>query len=169
MTTSEIESMLIEVHLREQEIAEATKKRDESIRFYQSRIDMVKKNFAVDTRLANFELDHYKAQLEHYLRENPPARGKSIKFGGGTIGFTKQEPHFYFAGKEIKNDDAEFVNYLRADYGQYIKRKEYVDWAGFKAKLSVTEDGKVSYEPTGELVPQLKAQVLTDKFYVKTV
>lgn len=167
ISITDVETILEQIHDLESEIAEAAKKRDESIAYFEGRIANVKKNFEVDTHLACFEMEKLKGVLERYIRDNPPKRGKSIKFGGGTLSLSKLQPRFYFAGKEIKNDMPELVDFIRDHTPEHIKVEEKVDWAGLKKKLSIVE-GSVCYAPTGEAMEGFTAEILPDKFEVKT-
>lgn len=107
-------------------------------------------------------------RLRRYAAANLPEDKKTIKRDAGILSFRKQEPRFYFDDKEANSKDERLLAFAKAGAPEFVKRTEYVDWEHFKRKLII--DGEsVFYKDTGELIDGLHAQILPDKFTVKTV
>lgn len=167
MTTAEVEEVLQQIHDLEVEIAQAEEKREASIKFHQDKIELAKRICEIDTNEPKAEIIRLQCGLESYYKANPPKHGKSIKFSGGTIGFRKQNPRYFFNGVEITNDNSALVDFIKKFYKQYLKTKEYVDWAKMRNHL-IADDAGVYFKETGEILDGFSAQILPDEFKVKT-
>ena len=107
------------------------------------------------------------AQNIHYqFPDNGAYDKKSIPFSGGTISWRKQPPKFFFNDTEVSPDNYAFLDFTKKFYADFIKTKEFVDWANFKTKLKIVDDS-VYFVDTGEVIDGLKALILPDKFSVK--
>ena len=168
MKTKDVEEILQQIHDLEDEIKDAEEKRDDSISFHMNKIELAKRICETDTREQKEEIERLRYSLEVYYRENPPKRGKSIKFSGGTIAYRKQNPRFLFADEEVRSELPALVDFVRMYYPEYIKTKESVDWATFKTKLQVDDDNGVVFAETGEIIDGLQVQTMPDKFTVTT-
>lgn len=165
MNNNEVEEILEKINFLESEIKEAETKRDDSIAFHQNKIEVAKRICDIDTREQREEIEQLKYSLECYYRDNPPKKGKSHKFSGGTFGYRKQNPRYYFNEEEITGDNPALVDFVRKFYDDFIKTKESVDWAKFKAALSV-DDTAVYFTETGEILDGFRVQIIPDKFVV---
>lgn len=68
-------------------------------------------------------------------------------------------------GIEYRRDDTALLNWLNESrLDQYIKTKQDVDWKELKARTSVTADGIVIYEDTGEVIDGVTAAQKPDTF-----
>ena len=68
-------------------------------------------------------------------------------------------------GIEYKRDDAALLSWLNESrLDQFIKTKLDVDWKELKARTSVSEDGMVIFDETGEIVDGVTAAQKPDTF-----
>lgn len=162
-----IEQILTDIHALEETIRLAEVKRNQSVFFYRRCIAEADDVFRTDTADARFQLERLIGELKTYYDENPPLKGKSHKFAGGKFGYSKQTPKFFCDGKPAAANNPALLNYAKNYAPQFVKFKEFVDWASLKKELLV-DDGIVFRESTGETVPEIKAYVMPDKFSVKT-
>ena len=165
LTTSDIEALLINIRNRQQLIDAAAAKRDEQINYFRSLIDSAKKNFDEVAQPVRADIEILKHQLENFYQDNPPLKGKSLKFAAGSFGYNKAQTKFYLNGSELNADNQELLAFVKRDYPEFLKQKEYVDWAGFKKNLIADDPDNVIISNTGEVVAGLRAQ---KSFYVKT-
>lgn len=166
MNTNDIEEILERIRGYEAEIKAAEQKRDDSIAFHQNKIELAKRICDVDTRELREEVTRLSYALEDYYNSNPPRIGKSLKFSGGSFGYRKQEPKFFFENVEVKSDSPEFVAFCKVYYDDYVKTKAYVDWNRFKNNITADDSG-VYFKETGEILDGFRAQFFPDKFKVK--
>ena len=96
------------------------------------------------------ETAYLKSCLIEYFNTVTPKETKtqkSYKLISGTLVYKK--PSF-----KITHDDAKLIDYLKENDGaEYIKVKESVDWAGFKANLTVTENDEIIDTGLGTVIP----------------
>lgn len=167
MTTTEVEETLQKIHELEKEIAQAEEKREESINFHQNKIELAKRICEVESRESREEIARLSYSLECYYKEHPPARGKSIKFSGGTLSYRKPNPRYFYKGEEVTNDNSALIDFVKIFYTQFLKTKEYVDWAKMRNSLLADETG-VYFKDTGEVLDGFTARLSPDEFKVKT-
>ena len=102
-----------------------------------------------------------KHQLSQYFETVPHKSTKTMeKYAllSGTLVRKK-------GGIEYKRDDAALLNWLAGSkLDQYIKVKQDVDWKELKARTSVTEDGMVIFDDTGEIIDGVTAAQKPDTF-----
>lgn len=168
LSTADINATLLKIREHEQNIANAKSKRDEEIAYFQQCIDNAKNNFATDIADDLFHIDELKKTLQAFFDANPPVGRKNHKFAAGSFGYNKAQTKFFFNGNEANANNPEFVNYCCCVNGlpQFIKVKEFLDWATLKKNLDADDDGNVYLASTGELIHELRAQKV---FSVKTV
>lgn len=88
--------------------------------------------------------------LEVYHRKlyrESNGKQKTIKLPHGELKLRAQEPEY------VRNDEA-LLAYIKHAYdGDFIKVKEFIDWANFKAsEVEVKEDGTVVVKKQGEVL-----------------
>ena len=68
-------------------------------------------------------------------------------------------------GIEYKRDDGTVLTWLNENrLNQFIKTKLDVDWKELKTRTSITEDGMVVFDDTGEIIDGIKAEQKPDTF-----
>ena len=68
-------------------------------------------------------------------------------------------------GIEYKRDDAAMLTWLNENrLDQFIKTKLDVDWKELKTRTSITEDGMVVFDDTGEIIDGITAAAKPDTF-----
>ena len=66
-------------------------------------------------------------------------------------------------GIEYKRDDGTVLTWLNENrLNQFIKTKLDVDWKELKTRTSITEDGMVVFDDTGEIIDGIKAEQKPD-------
>ena len=168
----EAEELLNQIIEHEKTIQEAQEKRDNFIAHYQSKIAEAMRICDAETKDAEIAINILTEQLRQYAEINLPKNRKSVKLPSGTLSFGKQSPRFFFDDlKEANAQNERLIKFVKHNAYQFLKVKteESVDWQGFKSKLIVDDDGtNVYYAETGEIIDGLRAQILPDKFVVKT-
>ena len=162
----EIEQKLLVIRSLEKSIRDAEVKRDKSIEFYRRCIAQAHDVFRKDTADDRFQLENLMRSLQRYYDENPPTKGKSLKFAGGKFGYSKRTPKFFFDGTPAAADNAALLEFVKNHHAQFVRTKEFVDWDNFKKNLDFDGDNVILTD-TGEIIPEMKAQKLPDKFTVK--
>lgn len=165
MTTPEVEEILQQINDLQLDIAASETKRDESIAFHQNKIEHAKRIFELDTYEPRQEIFRLQLALEEHFKANPPKKGKSLKYSGGSFGYRKQNARFFFNGEEVAADNPAVVAFVKTFYTDFIKVKEFVDWANFKNALTADDSG-VYFKDTGELLDGFSAKIPQDKFVV---
>lgn len=163
----EIEQKLLVIRSLEKSIRDAEVKRDKSIEFYRCCIAQAHDVFRKDTADDRFQLENLIRSLKRYYDENPPTKGKSIKFAGGKFGYSKRTPKFFFDGEPAASDNAALLEFVKNNHAQFVRTKEFVDWDKLRKNLDFDGDN-VTLADTGEIIPDMKVQQLPDKFTVKT-
>lgn len=165
-----VEETLQRIHELNEEVTEAEKKRDTSIGYFQSRIAKAELIFENETKCAKAEIANLSYSLEVWLKNNMPKKKKSLNFAGGKIGFKKQSPKYFIGESEVKGTtDKTLLEVVKKIAPEYVKTKteEYTDWKNFKDKLEIDGDA-VYYADTGEVITEMRGQILPDKFTVET-
>lgn len=92
-------------------------------------------------------VDYYTGLLGDYAAEYVTEKKRSVPLPSATLSFRKQSPRFY-------HNDERLIAAVKKVAPEYIKTKteEYTDWAKFKSKLLIVDDGVV-FEDTGEFIP----------------
>lgn len=169
MTRLEADKLLEAIAELEGEIASEEKERDTLIEHYQEKIARARDICDKATQEARELVGYYTEQLREYALERVTEKKRSVPLPSGTLSFRKQSPRYYLNGKEIENRDADLLEVVKSVAPRYVKLKteEFTDWANFKKKLTIVEGG-VIYEETGELIPEIRGQIVPDKFTVTT-
>lgn len=107
-------------------------------------------------------------QLRQFAQTQITDKRRSVKLPTGTLSFRKQPTRFFFVdGSEAHAKDPRLINFVKQYADAYLKVQtvESVDWANFKTKL-VADGDNVIFADTGEILEDLHAQILPDKFMV---
>lgn len=163
----DIEQKLLAIREREKTIHDAAVKRDQSILFYRRCIAEAHDVYRKDTADDRYQLENLMRQLKTYCDENPPTKGKSHKFAGGKFGYGKQPPKFFVDGQLADAKNPALLDYVKGNCPQFVKLKESVDWETLKKNIYV-EDDMAYLQSTGEVIPEMKVQIVPDKFTVRT-
>lgn len=166
LSVADVERTLLQIRLLQQQIDDAKTKRDLAVQFYQQFIANAKENFDTDTKPARDEIALLQYRLQRFYDANPPKGRKSHKFAAGSFGYNRAQTEYFFNGQKCDANNRELLNFC-ADNGnlQFVKVKEYLDWASLKKNLDFDDSGNVHFVDTGELVNGLRAQKV---FFVKT-
>lgn len=167
MTRVEAEKIIEALKEQKEQIAAEEKERDALIDYYCQKITRAQDICEKNTREAKGLVDYYTGLLSDYAAEYVTEKKRSVPLPSATLSFRKQSPRFYLGGKEFKNNDERLIAAVKKVAPEYIKVKseEYTDWAKFKSKLLIVDDGVV-FEDTGEFIPEMRGQILPDKFTV---
>lgn len=158
-SVADIEEILRQIRDINLAVAVEKKKLDESVAYFKSCIDTAKKNFDTDTRENIVQGEILKNLLEQFYRDNPPTgKRKSLKFGGGSFGYNKAQTKFFLNGEPLDADNPKLLAYVKTFRPEFLKVKEYVDWAAFKTKLNADDPDNVFLEDTGELLADIRAK-----------
>ena len=167
LTVEEINATLLKIRQHEQVIADAKAKRDKSVAYFQQFIDNADHIFELETREDAVEIELLKQKLKSYFDTCPPTGRKSYKFAAGSFGYNRAQTKYFFNGTEVNAGNQEFARFcVESGRTQFIKVKEYLDWAAVKKSLDFDDPNTVVFADTGEIVDGLRAEKI---FSVKTL
>ena len=166
LTDVEVEERLEMLRELNEQIDSAAVRRDTFKQHYQQKIAKADEIFELDTKEFRAQVDELTEQLRRYAQTHITGKKKSLKFPGGTLCFTKQQPLFFIDGQVITNDNPTLIDLVRNSSPELIQTKETARWGEFKKRLEVIDDA-VYFKDTGECIPALRAQVEADKFSIK--
>ena len=149
-------------------IADAQKDFDDFKHHFELKILAAEKIFVDKTKDAREEIAYLSDQLRQFAEPQITEKRRSVKLPTATLSFRKQPPKFLFSDlTEAHAKDARLINFVKHNAHDYLKTKveESVDWAKFKTKL-ITDGENVIFADTGEIIDDLHAQILPDKFTV---
>ena len=159
METNAFETFVIDTDAKAawalRKIKEARADRDMWVKWYKDKIAEVEA--ATDYSTANLEhmLAEYFATVPHKVTKTQ----ESYSMPEGKLVMKKQNP-------EYKRNDAKVIEWLKANNGgQFIKVKEELDWAGFKATVGVF--GETVVDENGEIIPGIEVVEREPKFVVE--
>lgn len=167
LTKQDADEILEKIAEYEAEIAAAEKERDAFISRYQEKITRAQEICEESIRAPREEIALLTEQLRQYAAANVTDKKRTIPLPSGTLSFRKQAPKYFFDGREATADNPALLDFTKKFYCEYLKTKEYVDWSKFKAQLVIDGDN-VLFAETGEVIDGLRAQILPDKFTIKT-
>ena len=116
------------------------------------------------------EIEFLTRELRRYAEANITGRKRSLDLPSGTLSLHKRQPIFYLDGQRVTGDNPALIELARNIDADLIKVKttEAADWAGLKKRLTVNDDGTVYVNDTGEVLADMRAQILPDDFKVET-
>lgn len=168
LTSVEVDEILEAVGDYEKLIAIAESERDNLIARYNEKITAAQIICEEKCKPLRTEIALLTEKLRRYAEANITGKVRSAKFPSGTIAFRKQTPRFFFDDlKEAGAQSQQLLAFVKANGGKYLKVDESVDWANLKPRLKCIGD-QVVFEETGEVISGMKAEILPDKFTVKT-
>lgn len=167
LTVVEVEEMLDRISGYEEMIGFAEMERDALTAHYNSKIEAANEICEQKCKPWRAEIALLTEQLRQYAEDNTTDKRRSVKLPSGTLSFRKQAPRFYFDEGEANAQNPALLKFVKANGSKYLKVEESVDWANLKPRLQCIGD-QVVYEETGEIIAGMKAQILPDKFTVKT-
>ena len=167
LSIADVERILIDIHANEKIIDEAKNRRDQSVDYFKSLIANAEKNFDSETSDARTTIEILKNQLQQYFDANPPKGRKTLKFAAGSFGYLKAQTKFYYNGEPVDANNADFLAACKNTFDgkNFIRQKEFLDWAALKKELNFDDPREVYLADTGEIIAGLQARRV---FNVKT-
>lgn len=167
LSVDEICTILDKIYRHESHILNEKIIFDQIKAHYKNIIDNAQKNFEIATQEDKTQIEELKLKLQRYYDANPPKGRKSLKFGNYSFGYNKAQTKYFFNGGEVNADNAELVKFCYSNgLPEFVKTKEYLDWAGLKKNLDFDNPDVVVFAATGEVIDGLRAQKV---FSVKTL
>lgn len=149
----------------QKDIAEKEEQAERMKKEYAASVDMWLSN---ECENAKSNMVFFQSLLEPFVQaeiEKSEGKKKSIKLPSGTCGYRKPSVVFKLNGEELGAKSESLLAWVHANYADYIKRSETVDWNGLKGCLVPTDDGRVMID--GEILEGFTAEVPESTFYVK--
>ena len=166
-STNQVVDTLEQIYNAQLRIADKKKFRDDIINHYKAQIAEVNQNFDADTNADNLLIETLKLRLQRYYDANPPKGRKFIKIGSFSFGYNKAQTKYFYNGGEVNADNPELVNFCYSNgLPEFVKTKEYLDWATLKKNIDFDNPDVVFFADTGEVIDGLRAQKI---FSVKTL
>ncbi|MBO4779477.1 MAG: host-nuclease inhibitor Gam family protein [Selenomonadaceae bacterium] len=167
LSIANVEQILIDIKANEKIIDEAKNRRDQSVDYFKSLIANADKNFDLETADARATIEILKNQLQRYFDDNAPTNRKTLKFAAGTFGYLKSQTKYYFNGEPVDANNADFLAACKKTFDgkNFIRTKEFLDWAALKKELAFDDPHEVFLTDTGEIIAGLQARKV---FNVKT-
>lgn len=166
LTEVEVEEKLDRLGTLNAELDAAQKRRDTFQRMYRTKIAKADKNFIADTKEIRDEIGSLMHDLRRYAETHITGEEKHLKFPSGKLCLTKQTPQFFIGGVPVTNDNPKLIEIARKLDGELVKTKEVAAWGELKKRLEVDDDGNVCVAETGEVIPDMRARIVPDKFSV---
>ena len=165
-TNEQIEDMLAEVARLRYSIKQADENRKAFLADAKHAAD---KKFDLETADARADLETLIAKLHDFAENNLPEGKKTIAFQNGRLAFRKEPPKFFFDDQtEVSGKDSRLVDFVKDSVPEFLKVVYLADWFKLKTKLGVDSDGSVFFTDTGEVLPNVRAELVDDKFSVIT-
>lgn len=169
MTKLDADELLEEIRQCEERIKEAETERDEFKALYEKKIERANDICDKLTVEERNKISILTERLRQFATTQVTDKKRSVPLPTGTLAFRKQPPKFFFDDlQEANGKDARLIDFVKHNAYNFLKVRvdESVDWAKFKAKLAVDDEGNVAFKETGELIQGLHAQTQPDKFSV---
>ena len=167
LSDNDINAILLKINEHEQHINAEKDKLNQAVSYFKKFIDNAKDNFDVETREDTAAIESLKLRLQRYYDANPPKGRKSLKFAAGSFGYNKAQTKYFFNGGEVNSDNPDLVKFCYSNgLPEFVKTKEYLDWASLKKNLDFDDPDTVVLADTGEVIDGLRAQKI---FSVRTV
>lgn len=169
MTIAEVEETLEQISTINKAIAIKQKIYDEVAAYHQAKIERAKEIFDKETAYYRTELEGRKQRLRRFAEANITGKKRSLELPSGTLSFHKRQPLFFLGGVKVTNDNPALIELARNIDAELVKVKttEAADWATLKKRLTVADDGTVCVNDTGEVLADMRAQILPDDFNVE--
>lgn len=119
-----------------------------------ARIEEINKDYEDDTAWLKHQLSQYFETVPHKTTKTTE---KYVLLTGALV--RKK------GGIEYKRDDEKMLSWLNNNHlDQFIKTKMDVDWKELKTRTSISEDGAVVFDDTGEIIDGVIASEKPDTF-----
>lgn len=166
----EVDDLLTEAAALQAKIATEQQRLDAFVEHFMTKIERAQENFAKATEYDRAELANITDRLDCWARKHITGKKRSLTLPSGTLKLTRQQPQFLIDGEPAVNSNPVLIELARSIDAELIKSKtvETADWATLKTRLSVDAEGNVYLRDTGELVSEMTAKILPDKFEFKT-
>lgn len=167
---AEAEETLEKIRVLNNAIEIKRKEYDEVVAYHQAKIERAREIFGKETASYRATLEETIRPLRRFAEANITDKKRSLELPSGTLRFHKRQPVFYLDGQRVTSDNPELIKIARNIDAKLVKAKttEAADWEGLKKRLAVNEDGSVYVNDTGEVLADMRAQILPDDFKVKT-
>lgn len=167
LSDDDVNAILLKISEREQHINAEKEKLNKAVTYFKKFIDNAKEIFDSETKEDNAVIESLKLKLQRYYDANPPKGRKSHKFACGSFGYNKAQTKYFYNGGEVNSDNDELVKFCYSNgLPEFVKTKEYLDWASLKKNLDFDDPDTVILAATGEVIDGLRAQKV---FSVKTL
>lgn len=168
-TPIQADEALEQIKNLQEQITAAEVERDAFKAHYAAKIDAAEKICADKTDALRTEIALLTESLRRFAVDNLPADRKTIALPTGTLQFRKTPTRYFYDDLKPANQDPRMISFVKHNAHDFYKvtYTEAVDWAKFKAKLKISDDGEVYLEDTGEIIDGLRAQRLPDTFKVE--
>lgn len=170
MTIAEVEDTLETILTINNIIASKQKIYDEVAAYHQAKIERAKEIFDKETAGYRTVLEEKKLRLRRFAEANITGKKRSLELPNGTLSFHKRQPIFFLGGERVTSDNPALIELARNLDAELVKVKTTTaaDWATLKKRLAVADDGTVCVADTGEVLADMRAQILPDDFNVET-
>ena len=166
LTELEVEEKLARLSELNTELDAAITRRDNFQRMYREKILKAGENYLTDTAEIRAEIDSLMTGLRRYAETHITGKAKHLKFPSGKLCLTKQSPQFFIGGVEVTNDNPTLIEIARKLDTELVKTQEVAAWGELKKRLQVDDDGNVYFKDTGEVIPDMRARFVPDRFSV---
>lgn len=166
----EVEQMLERVRELNAQIDAARDRCEQLKAHYEAKIARAQEICDKEITAPLSELECLTRELRRFAEANITGKKRSLELPSGTLSFHKRQPIFYLGGERVNKDNPALIELARNIDAELVKVKttETADWAGLKKRLIVNDDGTVYVADTGEIVADMRAQILPDDFNVET-
>lgn len=166
----EVEEMLVEIRVLKDLIASKQAQYDSLVAYHQEKIERSKEICDKETAYYRTALEEKTRLLRRFAEANITGKKRSLELPSGTLSFRKRQPLFYLDGQRVTSDNPALIELARNVDSDLVKVKttEAADWEGLKKRLTVNDDGSVYVNDTGEVLADMRAQILPDDFKVET-
>lgn len=166
----EVEETLAAIRVLKDLIASKQAQYDSLVAYHQAKIERAKEICDKETAYYRTALEEKTRLLRRFAEANITGKKRSLELPNGTLSLHKHQPIFYLGGAKVTSDNPALIELARNIDADLVKVKttEAADWAGLKKRLTVAEDGTVCVTDTGEVLADMRAQILPDDFKVET-
>lgn len=172
LTKLDADELLEEIRQCEGRIKEAETERDEFKALYEKKIERANDICDKLTVEERNKISILTERLRQFAKTHVTDKLRSVELPTGKLAFRKQPPKFFFDDlQEANGKDARLIDFVKHNAYDFLKVRvdESVDWAKFKSKLGIDDEGNVAFKETGELIQGLHAQTQPDKFTITLV
>lgn len=142
-----------------QKIADARKEMQENTDYVQAQVEKLQAWLNKVNQTHESTVVFFENKLAPYVEEQiRSSKKKSISLPNGRVGFRKKSV-------TAKNNDV-LMEYVKKNYGEYVKQVEQLDLAGFKKSCNIISGHLITAD--GEVVPGYEITE-TNEIYTETI